>query len=279
MTHYTEAYFLSSFPHNQAFRAIILGIQSHLFQFRRSEPPLSLIGIQSHSFRHSEPSLLIQAFRATILGIQSHIFQFQAFKATILGFQSHFFQFIRLESFLSIRCSESFLPIQVFNVISFCLVVHSHSFRLSEPYLFWFSHLEPQFWVFKPIVLGIQSHFFHFIHLEPPLSLIGILSCNFRHSKSSIPIQAFRVISFSLGVQSHFFQFRHSKSPSSVQAFKATFISQTFNATLLSQAFRAIFHSLGVQIHLAQFRRSKPPSLAQAFRATFLNLGVQSHLA
>ena len=57
----------------QAFRAISLslgvqshiyfglGVQSHLFQFRRLEPPLSLIGIQSQSFRCSEPSLLVQA--------------------------------------------------------------------------------------------------------------------------------------------------------------------------------------------------------------------------
>ena len=104
----------------QAFRAtiflhshlVVLGVQSHLFQFRRSEP-----------------FILVQTCSPTILGIQSHLLQLQAFRGPFfsLGIQSHLAQFKRLEPLLQFRRSE---PPSTLGVKS-----HLFQFRHSEPCL------------------------------------------------------------------------------------------------------------------------------------------------
>ena len=158
------------------FRAIssILGIQCHLFQFKRLEP-----------------SFPVQEFRAisSSLGIQSHLFQFQAFRAisSSLGVQGHLFRFRRSEPSLPVLGIQCHLfQFQAFRVISSNLGVQSHAFR--------FRHSKPPF----PFI-GVQSHHFLIFTFRVAIS-IGLQSHSshkhsqpqFSYSKSFISVLAFR---------------------------------------------------------------------------------------
>ena len=136
-----------------AFRATILGIQSHHFS----------LGVQSHSFQFKrlEPLFSVQAFRATIffqfrgskppyfsLGIQSHLFwlrrsepsfSIQSFRATVLGVQSHFLFFIIIYLFIYL------FSVQAFIAIVLSIQSHSPFVQAFRATFFNFRCLESQF--------------------------------------------------------------------------------------------------------------------------------------
>ena len=154
----------------QAFKAIVLGVQSHLFLFRHSKPQFqefraTLFQFQAFKanffiyfqFRHLEPQL--QAFRDTSFS---------------LGVQSHLTHFRRSELPCSIQTFIATFLSQAFKATFISLGVQSISFR----------RLELSF-----MTISVQSHLFQFKHLEPPLF-------QFQAFKATFSVQAFRAIIF-----------------------------------------------------------------------------------
>ena len=190
-----------------------LSIQSHIFQFQAFK-------VIFFNFRRSEPFISILGFRAisSSLSVQSHHFQFQAFRSiySSLGIQYHHFP---LYAFKTTGVQSHCLK-QAFKTIG----LQSHSSN---------KHSKPSFsWVFIVIFLvgvqshlpqlGIQSYLYSFRHLKPPFSqafrvipLIGVQSHHFL-------ALAFRVTIF-IGVQSHHFSSQVFRATTTLTlAFKAT---------------------------------------------------------
>ena len=204
----------------QAFKDI--GIQNHS-SHRHSKPPLSFIGVratciqnhflsqafkatilgfQSHHFLRRSKPFPSQAFRAT--GVQGHSSHWRSEPLFSLAFKS--ISFIGIQSHHFHRSSKSF-PLKAFKATS--LQIHSSHRRLelsfhghSEPFLsqvfkviFLTRSLEPLCLVplslvqaFKAILLslGLQSHLAQFRPSKPPLSVQAFRVVVFQSLSSSI---------------------------------------------------------------------------------------------
>ena len=190
-----------------------LSIQSHIFQFQAFK-------VIFFNFRRSEPFISILGFRAisSSLSVQSHHFQFQAFRSiySSLGIQYHHFP---LYAFKTTGVQSHCLK-QAFKTIG--LQSHSSN-RHSKPSFSWVFRVISLVSVQSPLPqLGIQSHLYSFRHLKPPFSqafrvipLIGVQSHHFL-------ALAFRVTIF-IGVQSHHFSSQVFRATTTLTlAFKAT---------------------------------------------------------